>query len=353
MVMMQMQAQLQGNNATTVMHDSSDIPELAPSQQTEHAREDEAGESTSHNNYKTSKDSNTSDIEVSWLSTHESSGDQILPVILKMTKFTEKRKNKEPWYSDPFFVSRDGCQMCLRVDSSGYKNSYISVYLYTKDLHDITIKHHGHCNWPLRGKFAIELLNQFSDNIHHRQNLMITNNPGIDKNINENLLFSGWGCYNFISHNILSKSSHIYSRNDTLYFRILYEDTPTNVVRTSTLQILSDYFNEYLHTPLLLLSLLCFIADAVQNWITNYRILMLTGMIMLLLLILIGTYVIGNLVGGMLWVVAILLIARFIMTTFPDQQYLGLFSFLLTTAVVKILLVDVLHMPWGLIWGIL
>ena len=77
------------------MHNSSDIPELAPSQQTEHAREDEAGESTSHN--KTSKDSNTSDIEVLWLSTHESSGDQILPVILKMTKFTEKRKNKEPW----------------------------------------------------------------------------------------------------------------------------------------------------------------------------------------------------------------------------------------------------------------
>ena len=57
-----------------------------------------------------------------------------------MTDFTEKRKNKESWYSDPFFVSKDGCEMCLRVDSSGYtdqKDTFISVYLYMKDLHDI------------------------------------------------------------------------------------------------------------------------------------------------------------------------------------------------------------------------
>ena len=351
MVMLQMQAQLQGNNINTsaVMHDSSDILT-----QTKHACEDKAAESMSHN-YETSKESNTSENKVSWLSRHESFSDhdQILPVILKMMNFTEKRKNKEPWYSVPFFVSRDGCQMCLRVDASGYKDTHISVYLYMKDLYDI--RHRGHCNWPLRGKFAIELLNQFSDSTstHHHQNMMITHNPGIDKNVDENLSFSGWGCYDFISHKILSKSGHIYSGNDTLYFRIIYEDTPTNVVHASTLhvQTLSDYFIEYLRSPLLAVFFVACVAEVAKNWIANY---LLFGIFMILLLVLVGSYFIGNLVGGMLWFVAISLIAQFSMTNFPvDQQYLGFYCFLLTTVVVKILLVDVLHMPWGLIWGIL
>ena len=95
MVMLQMQAQLQGNNINTnaVMLDSSDILT-----QTKHAHEDIAAESMLHNNYEINEESNTSENKVSWLSRYESFGDhdQILPVILKTMNFTE---NKEPWYS--------------------------------------------------------------------------------------------------------------------------------------------------------------------------------------------------------------------------------------------------------------
>ena len=57
-----------------------------------------------------------------------------------MTDFREKRKHKKSWYSDPFFVSKDGCEMCLQVDASRYtdqKDTFISVYLYIKDFQDI------------------------------------------------------------------------------------------------------------------------------------------------------------------------------------------------------------------------
>ena len=78
---------------------------------------------------------------------------QILPVVFVMANFRGKRVNKESWLSDPFFVSRDGCQMCLRVDASGYKtlsDTFISIYLYMIDFND------SNCNWPLlSGNFAI------------------------------------------------------------------------------------------------------------------------------------------------------------------------------------------------------
>ena len=154
-----------------------------------------------------------------------------------MTDFTEKRKNKKSWYSDPFFVSQDGCEMCLWVDVSGYidqKDTFISVYLYIKDLHDIAVEHYSICKWPLSEEFNVELLNHYTDSIHQCQKMMVVSNPEISEFefVNTNLIFSGPGCYNFISrsHKILSGSKRIYRGNGTLYFRILYDDKPKNVV---------------------------------------------------------------------------------------------------------------------------
>ena len=161
---------------------------------------------------------------------------QILPVVFVMEKFRKKRLNEESWYSDPFFVSKDGCQMCLRVDARGYKtlrDSFVSVYLYMIKFN------RRNCNWPLlRGNFAVELFNQFSNDIYHRGSMKIANNPDNGKTLNESLSFSGWGYYNFISHDKIYE--HVYSGKDMLYIRILYEheDVSANVVRASTLQII-------------------------------------------------------------------------------------------------------------------
>ena len=195
-------------------------------------------ETISINNNKLSKqiDHKMNKVENSWLLKYdEQKHNDYLPVIMKMTDFTEKRKHKRSWYSDPFFVSKDGCQMCLLVDASGrtdQKDTFISVYLYVEDLHNVTVEHYSQCKWPVSREFSVELLNHYTNSSHHCQKLTVVSNPGSRRFdfVDTNLIFSGLGCYNFISHKILSESGHIYSGNDTLYFRILYEEKPTNTV---------------------------------------------------------------------------------------------------------------------------
>ena len=39
---------------------------------------------------------------------------QITPVVFKLSKFSQWLKNREPWYSSPFFAFEEGYQMCLK-----------------------------------------------------------------------------------------------------------------------------------------------------------------------------------------------------------------------------------------------
>ena len=145
----------------------------------------------------------------------------VAPVILKVDDFTEKMKNNEKWFSDPFFAFWRGYKMCLRVDSygggyggygsygggygsyggyggysggfggygggfgsygggfGGYGGSYrggydgsrrVTVFLYLmKGPYDDELEQSGH--WPLRGMFKVELLDQV--NIQYSKHLTI------------------------------------------------------------------------------------------------------------------------------------------------------------------------------------
>ena len=250
-----------------------------------------------------SNDQNKGDSEISWLSKqdffNDRKQDHILPVIFKMTEYEEKRKNKESWYSDPFFVSKHGCQMCLQVDASGYKSpkdTFISIFLYLKDLHDITVEHHRHCKWPLRGEFSVELLNQYSDSIHHHQNMKIINNPGISEFVATSLIFSGLGCYDFMSHKILSGSRHIYSGNDTLYFKVLYKNRPTNVVHKYHYVDMYNYWYSFIAKyPSVPLVAFCIVIFIIQYWFHNNDALLIPVVIVILLsLIVIGIFVVSR-----------------------------------------------------------
>ena len=65
---------------------------------------DGANELRSNKQHKTNKYSQTDNLKSLWLSKYdEHKSNEYLPVILKKTDFTEKRKNKASWYSDPFF----------------------------------------------------------------------------------------------------------------------------------------------------------------------------------------------------------------------------------------------------------
>lgn len=117
--------------------------------------------------------------------------------------------------------------MCLRVDSSGHtnrkKDTFISVYLYINDLHDIVQEHDELCKWPLSGKFSVELLNHYTDSIH-QHHMMVVSDPGFEFD-DTSLTFSGLGYQKFLSHKLLYESKDVCLVNDMLYFRIIYEDT--------------------------------------------------------------------------------------------------------------------------------
>ena len=94
-----------------------------------------------------------------------SSGDQVLPVIVRMSEYAKKKENNVDWYSGPFYTHWKGYKIQLNVVPNGYdtvKGTQLSVYLYVMEgPYDNTLL------WPLKGKFKVTLLNQAKDTNHH------------------------------------------------------------------------------------------------------------------------------------------------------------------------------------------
>ena len=80
----------------------------------------------------------------------------IAPVYIEMPDFDRHRINNVQWYSPPFFAYEGGYALCLRVYTSGTddgKGTHISVYLHLmKGPHDDKLQ------WPMRAKYAINLI---------------------------------------------------------------------------------------------------------------------------------------------------------------------------------------------------
>ena len=47
-------------------------------------------------------------------------GNQTIPVVIKMSDFIKKKKDRVEWYSDPFYTHTNGCKICLRVHAAGW-----------------------------------------------------------------------------------------------------------------------------------------------------------------------------------------------------------------------------------------
>ena len=155
---------------------------------------------------------------------------QVSPVTFKITRFSQWLKSKSMWCSSPFFAFNEGYQMSLRVDSAGDgegEGTHVSVFLYLmKGPHDDKLKQSGH--WPLRGTFTIELLNQLNDSDHYSYLLQFDYLERRRKRINRvinGVKAPGWGTTRFITHEtLLNYSNNTYFVNNSLIFRISYED---------------------------------------------------------------------------------------------------------------------------------
>ena len=86
-----------------------------------------------------------------------------LPVEFTMTDFEQHTRNKEVWYSPPFYTHPQGYKLCLRVDphSSSSDCIVIGVHLMLGEF-DHVLK------WPFEGSIAFEIVNQLQDSGHYR-----------------------------------------------------------------------------------------------------------------------------------------------------------------------------------------
>ena len=152
---------------------------------------------------------------------------QIVPVVVKVTKFSYWLNSMKDWHSNPFFAFEKGYQVYLKVVATGSghgEGTHVSVYLHLmKGPHDDELEQSGY--WPLRGTFTIELLNQLNDSnhtrmvqFHHHLCEKCTN-----KVLDEVMTHGGVGRQQFISHTILNNNG--YMKSDSLIFKISYEST--------------------------------------------------------------------------------------------------------------------------------
>ena len=149
---------------------------------------------------------NTKQIEEgSWLtSLHNrasmlSSGNEVVPVVVKMTEFT-KHKDAD-WLSNSFYDNRTTCKLQLRIFVNRDDSTYMSMCL----IKVLQSKRPA-------GRFAVRLLNQISDRNHYQ----VQSDVFVPIN-------TIWQKKFFISYKDLHKSTaeYQYLRDDTLFFEVL------------------------------------------------------------------------------------------------------------------------------------
>ena len=140
----------------------------------------------------------------------------------KLTNFQKRKHDKDVFYSTPFYTSRTGYKMCVRVDANGDgdgENTHVSVFAYLmKGDNDDSL------TWPFTGEVIFEILNQLEDNNHHKATLSFPADNNASKRVADGERApTGWGWAQLISHTDLDYNlfkSCQYLLNDTLVFRV-------------------------------------------------------------------------------------------------------------------------------------
>ena len=145
------------------------------------------------------------------------SGNEVFPVVVKMSEFTKKKRKGIHWYSEPFFTQPNGYKMQMKVLPNGDvgrpSGSHLSVSLYVmKGPHDEQLE------WPMKGEYEVKLLNQNSDSMHHS----VTSSINVDnsyKPTGTRNKYAAWYSKMFISHDALTATKH-FLKGDNIYFRV-------------------------------------------------------------------------------------------------------------------------------------
>ena len=153
-----------------------------------------------------------------------------------MTDYSKHKKEKQIWWSLPFYSGPGGYKFCIVVDEA-YRDkltveatdTYISMFLYLmKGENDDRLQ------WPFQGTVTILLLNHNSDQYAHRRKVKFSGTEISAQRVTSKDQYSknGWGSRNYISHNKVESitSTRQYLKNDTLTFVVAEISVQTDSV---------------------------------------------------------------------------------------------------------------------------
>ena len=145
--------------------------------------------------------------------------DCTVPCYIALDNFTQRKKNNDDWYSQPFYYSPRGYKMRLNVLANGYgsgKGTHVSIFVQIlKGEYDDTL------TWPYKGDVTFEIIN-WTDDLHHAEEIVYFDSKQAiaggygKKPIKEN---EEWGYSKTLSHYELYNSQYI-TNSDILYIRV-------------------------------------------------------------------------------------------------------------------------------------
>jgi len=93
------------------------------------------------------------------------SGNQLIPVIVKLSEYSKKYCDDVDWFSDPFYTHPNGYRLCPNVNAADRNLAY-SIHL-SVELYLMKGPHDDYLSWPLNENCEVKLLNQITNSEHY------------------------------------------------------------------------------------------------------------------------------------------------------------------------------------------
>lgn len=147
----------------------------------------------------------------------------VMPVLVMMQDFEERRMNSERWCSPVLLTHKNGYHFKIKVDVNGWSNTDAIALVVSLVKGDNDDK----LPWPFEGVISVRVLNQLKDSGHSKVKHFIFSGGGLEcqQVIDEALPEFGCWCDRFISHRSLSYRSSKqcqYLKDNCLFFLVSY-----------------------------------------------------------------------------------------------------------------------------------
>ena len=147
---------------------------------------------------------------------------EVMPVYRTIQHFSQHKANDKELYTDPFYTSKRGYKVTLRVVPNGHKSAkgtHVSVYMHLmKGANDNNLQ------FPMTGIFSVQVMNWKGDNQHFQKPIVFDDYTPVERRerVVTDKRGKGSGKRHFMLHNELTRYLH----EDKMCFKILHEPLP-------------------------------------------------------------------------------------------------------------------------------